>query len=216
MDLYWGSSTNYSYFTVSEAPYVANSVTVNNLESYYPLTPVPALTTVTQGDSNIPMLKLDLYSNVAGGASWTGGKLDRVGTNTSVHLNDDEPGDVTFSVYKDANGDGLFKSSDTLVGGPYRFDQLTGQNYILTVPQTITDTPARYFIIYKPPPTTPRSVRALPTAIILQVMPPGCEGAEQYRVLMQHFQQGCLLRSGRRRNYFRRPPTTVRTVPYPL
>ena len=145
--LYWGSSTNYSFFTVSESPYVANSVTVNNLSDYYG----GSLTTVTQGDSNIPMLKLDLYTNAGAGVSWTGGKLDKIGTNTTVYLNEDEPGDVTFSIYKDAGGaaaDGLFKTSDTLVGGPYRFDQLTGQSYTLTVPQTITDTPVRYFIVY--------------------------------------------------------------------
>lgn len=142
--LYWGSSTNYSFFTVSESPYVANSVTVNNLSDYYG----GSLTTVTQGDSNIPMLKLDMYTNAGAGVSWTGGKLDKIGTNTTVYLNEDEPGDVTFSIYKDANGDGLFKSSDTLVGGPYRFDGLTGQNYVLTVPQTITSTPVRYFVVY--------------------------------------------------------------------
>jgi len=142
--LYWGSSTNYSFFTVSETLWVADSLTVNNLSDYYS----GALTTVTQGDSNVPMLKLDMYSNVAGGAIWTGGMLDRIGTNTTVYLNEDEPGDVTFSIYKDANGDGLFKTTDTKIGGPYRFDQLVGQTYTLDTPQTIEDTPARYFIVY--------------------------------------------------------------------
>jgi len=142
--LYWGSSTNYSFFTVSEAPFVADSVTVNNLSDYYN----GALATVTQGDSNVPMLKLDMYSNVSGGASWTGGKLDKIGTNTTVYLNSDETGDVSFSIYKDANGDGLFKTTDTRIGGPYNFLGLAGQEYTLATPQTITDTPVRYFIVY--------------------------------------------------------------------
>lgn len=141
---YWGSSTNYSSFTVTEAPYVADSVTVNNLSDYHN----GQLTTVTQGDSNIPMLKMDLYSNVSGGATWSGGKLDRIGTNTSVYLNADEPGDVTFSIFKDADSDGLFDSHDTLVGGPYTFTQLTQQGYELATPQTIDATPRRYFIVY--------------------------------------------------------------------
>ncbi|QVW34712.1 CxxxxCH/CxxCH domain-containing protein [Geobacter sulfurreducens] len=141
---YWGNSTNYSYFTVTEAPYVANSVTVNNLSDYYS----GQLASVTQGDGAIPMLKMDLYSNVSGGATWSGGKLDKIGTNTSVYVNEDEPGDVTFSIFKDANGDGLFQKTDTQVGGPYTFTQFTGQAYELATPQTITTTPQRYFIVY--------------------------------------------------------------------
>lgn len=142
--LYWGNSTNYSFFTVTEANYVANSVTVTNLSDYYG----GALTSVTQGDTNIPMLQFDLYSNVAGGTSWTGGLLDKIGTNTSVWLNIDEPGDISFSVYKDADGDGAFEASDTKIGGPYDFNQLTAQAYTLTTAQTITATPQRYFITY--------------------------------------------------------------------
>ncbi|WP_281875311.1 CxxxxCH/CxxCH domain c-type cytochrome [Geobacter hydrogenophilus] len=142
--LYWGSSTNYSFFTVTEANYVANSVTVTNLADYYN----GQLTSVTQGDKNVPMLQYDLYSNVAGGATWTGGKLDRIGTNATTYLNADEPGDVSFSIYKDADGDGLFEATDTLVGGPYNFTQLTGQTYALTTAQTITSTPQRYFVVY--------------------------------------------------------------------
>lgn len=149
--LYWGSSTNYSFFTVTEANYVANSVTVTNLADYYG----GSLTTVTQGDTNVPMLKFDLYSNVAGGASWTGGKLDLIGTNNVINtylavapFTLDTPSDVSFSIYKDADGDGVFESTDTLIGGPYTFDQLTAQTYTLTTAQTITTTPQRYYIVY--------------------------------------------------------------------
>lgn len=142
--LYWGNSTNYSFFTVTEAPYVADSVTVTNLSDYYK----GQLTSVTQGDSNVAMLQFDLYSNVGGGASWTGGKLDKIGTNSTTYISDEEPGDVSFSIYKDADGDGLFESTDTLIGGPYNFNQLTGQTYALTTAQSITATPQRYFIVY--------------------------------------------------------------------
>ncbi|CAG0926530.1 hypothetical protein RHDC3_00070 [Rhodocyclaceae bacterium] len=142
--LYWGNSTNYSFFTVTEANYVANSLTVTNLGDYYS----GGLTNVVQGDNNVAMLKLDMYSNVGGGATWSGGKLDRIGTNTSVYLNPDEPGDVSFDIYKDADNDGLFDAGDTLIGGPYTFNQLTGQTYTLTTAQTITTTPQRYFIVY--------------------------------------------------------------------
>ena len=142
--LYWGSSTNYSFFSVSEAPYIANSVTVNNLSDYY----AGKLTSVIQGDSNIPMLQFDLSSNVGGGVSWTGGKLNKTGTNTTVYMSEEEPGDVSFFIYKDADGDNLFETSDTLVGGPYTFSQLTGQSYTLTTPQAINTTPQRYFITY--------------------------------------------------------------------
>ncbi|RNC69410.1 MAG: CxxxxCH/CxxCH domain-containing protein [Desulfuromonadales bacterium] len=142
--LYWGNSTNYSFFTVTEANYVANSLTVTNMGDYYN----GQLTNVTQGDANVPMLKFDLYSNVVGGASWTGGKLDKIGTNTTVYLNPDEPGDVSFKIWKDTDNDGLFETSDTLVGGPYTYAQLTGQTYTLTTAQTITATPQRYFITY--------------------------------------------------------------------
>ncbi|HEY3307582.1 MAG TPA: CxxxxCH/CxxCH domain-containing protein [Desulfuromonadaceae bacterium] len=146
--LYWGGGTNYSFFTVTEAPYVANSVTVTNLSDYYG----GKLTTVIQGDSNIPMLQFDLYSNVAGGVSWTGGKLDKIGTNSTLYITDpvngDTPDDSSFYIYKDANGDGLFEPTDTLIGGPYNFSQLTGQAYTLTTAQTITSTPQRYFIVY--------------------------------------------------------------------
>jgi len=141
---YWGNSSNYAFFTVSEAPYVANSLTVNNLSDYYN----GQLATVTQGDSNVPMFQFDMYSNVSGGATWSGGKLDKIGTNTSLYVNDDEPGDVSFTIYKDTDGDGLFKSSDTAVGGPYDFTQLTAQTYTLATPQTITSTPVRYFIVF--------------------------------------------------------------------
>ncbi len=149
--LYWGSSTNYSFFTVTEANYVANSVTVTNLTDYYG----GALTTVTQGDTNVPMLEFDLYSNVAGGASWTGGKLDLIGTNNVVNtylavapFTLDTPSDVSFSIYRDADGDGVFEATDTLIGGPYTYDQLTAQAYTLTTAQTITSTPQHYFIVY--------------------------------------------------------------------
>ncbi|MBT1072507.1 CxxxxCH/CxxCH domain c-type cytochrome [Pelotalea chapellei] len=142
--LYWGNSTNYSFFSVTEAPYVANSVTVTNLSDYYK----GQLSSVTQGDSNIAMLQFDLYSNVAGGANWTGGKLDKIGTNNTTYISDDEPGDASFYIYKDADSDGMFEASDTLVGGPYTFSQLTGQSYALTTPQTITSTPQRYFVVY--------------------------------------------------------------------
>ena len=141
---YWGGGTNYSFFTVTEAAYVADSVTVTNLADYYN----GQLATVTQGDRNVVMLKYDIYSNVSGGATWTGGKLDKIGTNTSVYLNSDEPGDVTFSIYKDGDNDGVFETADILVGGPYNFAQLTGQTYVLTTPQAITTTPQRYFVTY--------------------------------------------------------------------
>ena len=142
--LYWGSSTNYSFFKVTEAAYVANSLTVTNLTDYYG----GALTNVTQGDTNVPMLQFDLYSNVAGGASWTGGLLDKIGTNTSIWANIDELGDVSFSVYKDTDGDGAFEATDTRIGGPYDFHQLTAQAYTLTTSQTVTATPQRFFITY--------------------------------------------------------------------
>ena len=142
--LYWGSSTNYSFFKVTEATYVANSLTVTNLTDYYG----GALANVTQGDTNVPMLQFDLYSNVVGGASWTGGKLDKIGTNTSVWLNIDEPGEVSFSIYKDTDGDGAFEATDTKIGGPYDFYQLTAQAYTLTTAQTITATPQRFFVTY--------------------------------------------------------------------
>jgi len=143
--LYWGSSTNYSFFKVTEAAYVANSLTVTNLSDYYG----GALANVTQGDSNVPMLQFDLYTNVPDPyTTWTGGKLDKIGTNTSIWQNIDEPGDVYFNIYKDTDNDGIFETSDTKIGGPYDFYQLNGQTYTLTTAQTITATPQRYFVTY--------------------------------------------------------------------
>lgn len=142
--LYWGGGANYSFFTVTEAPYIANSVTVTKLQDYYG----GSLSTVVQGDNNIAMLQFDLYSNVGGGATWNGGKLDKIGSNSSVYVDSDNPGDVSFSIYKDADADGLFEATDTLVGGPYTFNQLTGQTYTLATPQTIAATPQRYFVVY--------------------------------------------------------------------
>ncbi|ABB30824.2 cytochrome C family protein [Geobacter metallireducens RCH3] len=145
--LFWGGGSNYSFFTVTEAPYVADSVTVSNLADYY----AGGLTSVTQGDTNVPMLRFDLYTNVAGGVNWSGGLLDKIGTNTSV-LNPllpvDEPGDVSFSIYRDADNDGVFEPTDTLIGGPYNFSQLTKQGYSLPTPEALTATPRRYFITY--------------------------------------------------------------------
>ncbi|WP_236685627.1 CxxxxCH/CxxCH domain c-type cytochrome [Geobacter pickeringii] len=146
--LQWGSGTNYAFFTVTEANYVANSVTVTNLADYYG----GQLTSVTQGDKNVPMLQFDLYTNVAGGTTWTGGKLDQIGTNNVVNTYVggvlDTPSDVSFSIYKDSNGTGAFEPTDTLVGGPYTYDQLIGQTYTLATAQNLTSTPQRYFIVY--------------------------------------------------------------------
>ncbi|MBT0664888.1 CxxxxCH/CxxCH domain-containing protein [Geobacter pelophilus] len=134
--LYWGSSTNYSFFTVTEAATAANTVSVTNLADYNR----GALASVLLGEQNIAMLKFDLYANAA--TNWTGGKLDKIGSNTNL-------GNATFSVYKDANGNGAFDAGiDTLIGGPYSFSQATGSGYTLGTPQTLTANPQKYFITY--------------------------------------------------------------------
>ncbi|MSN26300.1 MAG: CxxxxCH/CxxCH domain-containing protein [Geobacter sp.] len=135
--LYWGATngTDYSFMTVSEAAAVANSVTVSNLADYN----AGGLTSVIRGQNDIAMLRFDLFQNVA--SNWTGGKLDKIGTNTVLS-------DATFSIYKDANGNGSFEPTDTLIGGPYSYTQATASGYVLTVPQVLTTTPQRYFITF--------------------------------------------------------------------
>jgi predicted CxxxxCH...CXXCH cytochrome family protein len=134
--LYWGSSTNYSFFTVTEAATAANTVSVTNLADYNR----GALASVLLGEQNVAMLKFDLYANAA--TNWTGGKLDKIGSNTNL-------GNATFSVYKDTNGNGAFDAgTDTLIGGPYSFSQATGSGYTLGTPQTLTANPQKYFITY--------------------------------------------------------------------
>ncbi len=135
--LYWGNTTNYSFLSVSEANYVANSVTVDNLADAN----AGALTAVLNSETNIAMLQFDMYSNAAS-PSWTSGKLDKIGTNS------DSGAQVQFSIWKD-NGDGAFDSStDTKIGGPYSFSSATGQAYTLTTAQTLTTSPQRYFVVY--------------------------------------------------------------------
>jgi predicted CxxxxCH...CXXCH cytochrome family protein len=134
--LYWGSSTNYSMVTVTEAATAANTATVTNLADYND----GALGNVIDGEQNVAMLKFDLYANAT--TNWTGGKLDKIGSNPNL-------GDVAYSLYKDSNGNGLFDAgSDTLIGGPYAFSQPTASGYSLATPQTLSATPQRYFIVY--------------------------------------------------------------------
>ncbi|MDO9309842.1 MAG: CxxxxCH/CxxCH domain-containing protein, partial [Deltaproteobacteria bacterium] len=134
--LYWGSSTNYSFLKVTEANTAANTVTVTNLNDYNG----GGLTSVLQGEQNVAMLQFHLYSNAA--TEWTGGKLDKIGSNTVLN-------DATFYIYKDANDNDAFDSvSDTNIGGPYNFSQATGAPYTLAVPQTLDATPQHYFVVF--------------------------------------------------------------------
>ena len=134
--LYWGSSTNYSFLKVTAADTAANTVTVTNLNDYNG----GSLTSVLQGEQNVAMLQFHLYSNAA--TEWTGGKLDKIGSNTVLN-------DATFYIYQDANDNDAFDSvSDTNIGGPYNFSQATGAGYTLAVPQTLDATPRHYFVVF--------------------------------------------------------------------
>ncbi|SNB46071.1 CxxxxCH/CxxCH domain-containing protein [Geobacter sp. DSM 9736] len=134
--LYWGRSTTYSYFTVTEAASAINTVTVTNLADYNG----GALSSVLLGEGHVAMLRFDLYSNT--NATWTGGKLDKIGSNQNL-------ADVSYSVYKDTNNNGLFDvASDMQIGGPFNFTQPNGSAYALSAPQALSAVPQRYFITF--------------------------------------------------------------------
>jgi predicted CxxxxCH...CXXCH cytochrome family protein len=114
------------------------STTVANLADYN----AGNLTQVAQGKQNVGMLSFQLSSNVSGGTTWTGGKLDKIGSNANL-------GDATFTLYYDADGNGIFNpSTDTKISDEISFSQATGQGYTLTVPQTLSGTAKRYFVAY--------------------------------------------------------------------
>src|SRR5574337_15649 len=125
-----------------ESPYSAQltqatpaiTVTVGGLASYPP--PV----SVQQGNTNIAMLKFQLSANGTG-ASWTGGKLDKIGTNTNL-------GDVTFDIYRNTANNGTFSSASDVKIGSGSFSAATGQAYTLTAGESIPTATQWYFIIY--------------------------------------------------------------------
>ena len=121
---------------VTEEATAANSVTVSHLSDYNS----GSMASVLQGEQNVAMLMFDMYAN--GATNWTGGKLDKAGSNQNLT-------DAAFSIYKDSNGNGFFDAgTDAMVGGPYDFSQAVGQGYTLSVPQALAATPQRYFITY--------------------------------------------------------------------
>ncbi len=142
---YWGNGTTYSFMRVDEAAIPANTVSVTNLSDYSDA----ALTSVVLGQADVPMLRFDLSANTT--TDWTGGLLDKIGTNANLD-------DVHFYIYKDSNSNGQFDpGTDTQIGGPYSFTQATGQSYALTTPQALTSTPQRYFVTYDIAPTAATS-----------------------------------------------------------
>ncbi len=121
-------------FSYAYDRYVPPNVQVSGLASY----PPPG--TVQQGDQNVAMLKFQLAA-ISGTETWTGGKLDKIGTNGNL-------GDVTFDIYKDTANNGTFDiATDTLIGSG-SFSAATGQTYTLTTNQTLTTTAQWYFIVY--------------------------------------------------------------------
>ena len=110
-------------------------VTVSGLADY------SAPASVQQGQNNVAMMKFSLATN-AGSVTWTGGTLDKIGTNAQL-------GAVVYDIYYDANGNGIFEpASDTIILTADVFTLATADPYTLTASQTITTTPKTYFIVY--------------------------------------------------------------------
>lgn len=100
----------------------------------------PAAASVTQGQTNNAMLKFQLATNT-GTATWSGGKLDKIGTNANL-------GDVTFKIFKDTENTGTFTPATDTQIGTGSFSAATGQSYTLTTNQTLSTTNQWYFIVY--------------------------------------------------------------------
>ena len=131
-----GGSNSYAYANHIEitVTYTPITVTVGGLASY----PPPA--SVQQGDQNVAMLKFQLSAGTVGPV-WTGGLLDKIGTNANV-------AHVTFDIYKDAANNGTFDVATDVKIGSGSFSAATGQAYTLTTSQTIATSTQWYFIIY--------------------------------------------------------------------
>jgi predicted CxxxxCH...CXXCH cytochrome family protein len=134
---FYSSTTNSSYFTVTEN-YPTSTTEVANIADYNG----GNITGVTQGQQNIAMLSFQMLTNATSSTTWTGGKLDRIGGNTNLD-------DATFAVYLDSNNDGVFNPTvDQKISDETSFTQLAGQAYTLVIPQTITTTAKRYFVVF--------------------------------------------------------------------
>ncbi len=134
---FYSSATNSSYFTVSEN-YPTSTTSVANLSDYNG----GNITGVNPGQQNVAMLSFQMVTNAASSTVWSGGRLDKIGTNAIAD-------DVTFTIYKDTNNDGSFNPSvDTKISDEVSFSQASGQAYTLVTPQTITTTAQRYFVVY--------------------------------------------------------------------
>jgi predicted CxxxxCH...CXXCH cytochrome family protein len=132
---FYTNAATYSYLRVDETN--PNTDSIGNLADYNN----GGLTSVIQGENNVAMLKFQMQSNMAGGDTWSGGKLDKIGSNANL-------GDIKCNIYYDANNDGVFDPAvDQRITNDIVFTQATGMAYTLSVPQTITSTPKRYFVV---------------------------------------------------------------------
>ena len=134
---FYSSATNSSYFTVSEnyptsTTYIANLIDYNG--GY--------ITNVTQGQQNVAVLSFQMLTNATSSTTWTGGMLDKKGTNV---IKDD----ATFAIYFDSNNDGVFNPAvDQKISDDVTFTQTSGQSYSLVAAQTITSSAKRYFVVF--------------------------------------------------------------------
>ena len=134
---FYSSSTISSYLTVTEN-FPTSTTSVLNLTDYNN----GSVSGITQGQQNVAMLSFQISTNATSSTSWTGGKLDKIGTNGNAD-------DVTFTIYRDSNNDGAFDPSvDTKISDEVSFSQASGQGYTLVTPQNITTTAQRYFVVY--------------------------------------------------------------------
>lgn len=134
---FYSSATNSSYFTVSEN-FPASTTDVTNLVDYNN----GNITGVIQGQQNIAMLSFQMSTNSTSNTSWTGGFLDKIGSNVNLE-------DATFAIYRDTNNDGSFNPLvDQKISDETSFTQAAGQAYSLVVPQTVSTTAQRYFVVF--------------------------------------------------------------------
>lgn len=137
---YYSSSTVNSYVTFSES-YPTNTTAVVNITDYNN----GNVSAIAQGQQNVPMLSFQM-ATASGTTTWSGGALDLTGTAALS--------DVTFTIYKDTDGNGVFNpAADTKISDAVPFTQTAKQPYTLAVTQTLTTTPQRYFVVFNVSPT---------------------------------------------------------------
>jgi predicted CxxxxCH...CXXCH cytochrome family protein len=138
--LWGGGNSAYSFLKVNEN-FPTGTVYLTNLVDYNG----GNINGVTPGQQNVGMLSFQLTSNATPGGVWTGGKLDKIGTNANLD-------DATFAIYKESEPNvspfSFNPSSDLKISDDISFSQASGQGYTLVTPQALSSVAARYYVVF--------------------------------------------------------------------